>query len=329
MPFNQLILPLLGGYLLITYANCFIYWTSRQSKEHLIFASAFAGAILAIVARAIALLIASTEFGGYLYHFVHDRMNYEGIGTATLALLLGGLLVVWINRAWPAPEAGLWLYGRGVLSQLEGLFFASFNGSVPAEGAVFRSLPVELVLRLGATIPFIGKLFEKQLRKDQRWMVITSFDETAGRANPAPIMVSMKDRKVYVGLLQHAPSMKATGMSHLNLEVLLSGYRDKDDLSVIFTDDYTEIFTQSREDCPGDVEGKSDPNDDINDGQTLPSFKVLPVSEILSASFFDVSIFEKFQQRRAAGTESPPEHDGDLAPPPNLLIRAVRALFGN
>lgn len=327
MPFNQLILPLLGGYLLITYANCFIYWTSRQSKEHLIFASAFAGAILAIVARAIALLIANTEFGGYLYNFVHDRMNYEGIGTATLALLLGGLLVVWINRAWPAPEAGLWLYGRGVLSQLEALFFASFNGSIPAEGAVFRSLPVELFLRLGATIPILGKLFQKQLRKDQRWMVITSFDEGAGRANPAPIMVSMKDRKVYVGLLQHAPSMKATGMSHLNLEVLLSGYRDKDDLSVIFTDDYTAIFAQNQEDCPEDVEDKFNPAEEMNDGQTLPSFKVLPVSEILSASFFDVSIFEKFQKRRAAGTESTRERERDLAPEPHLLRRVFRALF--
>lgn len=290
MPFNQLILPLLGGYLLITYANCFIYWTSRQSKEQLLFASAFAGALLAIAARAIALLMASTDWGMYLYHLLHARVNYEGIGTATLALGMGVMLVAWINRAWPAPEAGLWLYGRGVLSQLEALFFASFNGSIPAESAAFRSLPVELSLRLAASIPLLGIPLRSRLEKRQLWTIITDYDETLKLASPAPIMVTMSDRKVYVGLLQHAPSFKASGMSHLNLEVLLSGYRDKDDLSVHFTDDYTAIFSRELSSDPNVVRNVTDP--------ALPSFKVLPVCAIASASFFDIGIFEKFKSQR-------------------------------
>lgn len=299
MPFNQLILPLLGGYILITYANCFIYWSSRQSKEQLLFASAFAGALLAIIARFLTLLIASTDWGVCLYHLLHDRVPYQGIGTACLSLVLGIVLVLWINRSWPAAEAGRWLYGRGALSQLEALFFASFNGSIPADKAVFRSLPVELALRMLAAIPLLGSPVRSRLAKRKLWKMITPYDEASGKASPAPIMVSMNDRKVYVGLLQHAPSVKASGMSHLNLEVLLSGYRNKDDLSVHFTDDYTVIFAPELE----IDHGSSD------EMPTLPSFKVLPVSEIASASFFDVNVFLRFQSQRRDETDPAQEEE--------------------
>jgi len=289
MPFNQLILPLLGGYLLITYANCFVYWSSRQSKEHLLFASAFAGAVLAILARALTLIAASTEAGAWLHDALHRLVNYEGIGTATLALLLGVALVVWINRSWPAAEAGLWLYGRGALTQLEALFFASFNGSVPADEAIFRSLPVELLLRLTASIPILGRPLRRRMSARQSWRIFTAYDETLKRASPAPLLVTMRDRKVYVGLLQHAPSLTPAGLSHLNLEVLLSGYRDKDDLHVSLTDDYTAIF----------ADGAADAN-------SLPSYKVLPVADIASASFFDVAIFARFQAQRTDAREDDP-----------------------
>lgn len=100
-------------------------------------------------------------------------------------------------------------------------------------------------------------------------------------------MVSMRDRKVYVGLLRQAPSFKATNMSHLNLEVLLGGYRDKDDLSVHFTDDYTAMFTAHHQ--------KNWPLATFEQKPTLPSFKVLPVSEIASASLFDPAALETLQ----------------------------------
>jgi len=281
VPFNQLILPLLGGYILITYANCFIYWSSRQAKEHLLFASAFAGAVLAIFARFCALLLSKTSWGAWLYHALHNLVNYEGIGTAGLALALGLLGTLWINRAWPAPEAALWLYGRGSLTQLEALFYSSFNGSVPADNAVFRALPIELPLRLLASIPFAGRSVRRRLQGRQSWKIVTRFNEALNRANPAPLMVTMRDRKVYVGFLQHFPSLTPSSMSHINLEVLLSGYREKDDLHVELTDNYIAIFT--------------DATDSATD---LPSYKVLPVADIASASFFDVSVFQRFQAQR-------------------------------
>ncbi|WP_139368986.1 hypothetical protein [Xanthomonas campestris] len=280
MPFNQLILPLLGGYLLITYAHCFVYWSSRQSKEQLLFASAFAGALLAIVARIVTLTVASTSWGRWLYEALHSVVNYEGIGTAVFSLALGVTLVIWINSAWPKAEAGLWLYGRGSLTHLEALLYASFTGSAPSEDAVFRSLPVELPVRLFATLPLIGLPVKRRIQARKSWRIFTAYDETINRAAPAPLMVTMKDRKVYVGFLQHSPSLQQASMSHLSFEVLSSGYRDKDDLRVQFTDDYTEIFSSEIQ------------------ATTLPSYKVFPVADIVSANFFDAGIFDKFQRKR-------------------------------
>ncbi|WIH16467.1 hypothetical protein [Xanthomonas graminis] len=118
------------------------------------------------------------------------------------------------------------------------------------------------------------------------WRIFTAYDEAIERAAPAPLMVTMKDRKVYVGFLQHSPSLQQSSMSHLNFEVLSSGYRDKDDLRVQFTDDYTEIFSSE------------------NPITTLPSYKVLPIADIVSADFFDVGVFDKFQRRRIAQEDS-------------------------
>lgn len=287
MPFNQLLLPLLGGYVLVAYANCFIYWSSRQSKEQLLLASAVAGALLALVSRVITLLVASTHWGQDIYRVLHAHVPYDGIGTAALSLALGTLLVFWINRSWSIPEAGRWLYGRGTLTQLEALFFASFNGSVPFDGAVFRSLPAELALRMTAAVPILGYPLRRRLEARRQWRVITHYDDVSRTASPAPIMVSMRDRKVYVGLLRQAPSFKAASMSHLNLEVLLGGYRDKDDLSVHFTDDYTATFAARHQ--------TQWPPATLEQFPTIPSFKVLPVSEIASASLFDPAVLESIQ----------------------------------
>ena len=105
VPFNQLILPLLGGYILVTYTNCAVYWSTRQSKEQLLFASALVGALLAMSARVIALVAGKTSYGQKLYEVIHDVVNYEGIGTAVLALLISLILRFWINKSWPMPEA--------------------------------------------------------------------------------------------------------------------------------------------------------------------------------------------------------------------------------
>lgn len=279
MPFNQLILPLLGGYILVTYTNCAVYWSSRQSKEQLLFASAFVGALLAFTARAITLLMSKCEVGIYLYREVHSFLNYDGIGTAVLALALSVVLRWWINRAWPMSEAGFWLYGKDTLNQFESLLFLSFSGVAPASGVVFRSLPVELLNRSFAVIPFVGRRVQQKLDQEERWRVISSLDES-GKASPIPLLLTMKNRKVYIGFLEKMPSLAFGSMTYINIAVFRSGYRDKDDLHVTFTDDYTAVFETENAKEIG-----------------MPSWKVLPVCDVVSASLFHIDVYNLFQQQ--------------------------------
>lgn len=282
MPFNQLILPLLGGYILVTYTNCAVYWSSRQSREQLLFASAFVGALLAITARVLALIASEFKAGVYLYRLVHSFLNYDGIGTAVLALALSVLLWWWINKSWPTSEAGFWLYGKDTLNQFESLLFLSFSGVAPASGAIFRSLPVELLRRLFAAVPYLGLRMRKKIDEEERWRVVSSVDDDTGKVSPIPLLLTMKDRKVYVGFLEKMPSLAFGGMAYINIVVLRSGYRDKDDLHVTFTDDYTSVFeTESAKEIG------------------MPPWKVLPVGDIVSASLFHVDVYDLFQGQRS------------------------------
>ncbi|HKZ09629.1 MAG TPA: hypothetical protein VJL61_02855 [Rhodanobacteraceae bacterium] len=276
MPFNQLVLPLLGGYLIVIYASCFVYWSSRQSKEHLLFASAFVGAILLLIARCITLIVSNYAWGAWLHKIIHAFVNYQGIGTAVLALILSCILVQWINKAWQISEVGFWLYGRGSFTQLESLLYMSFSGVTPADEAIFRSLPVELGKRLAVSL--MPSRFRQQRASQAAWRVVSHFDENTGKASPIPLLLSMKDRKVYVGILEHAPPLSMLNMAYINIVVMLSGYRNKDDLNVNFTDDYTGVF-----------------NDMSQDDMSLPSCKVVPICDIASVSLFDMAIFDKFQ----------------------------------
>lgn len=42
MPYNQLLLPLIGGYILVNFTHITSYWASRQSREHFLLAAALA-----------------------------------------------------------------------------------------------------------------------------------------------------------------------------------------------------------------------------------------------------------------------------------------------
>lgn len=101
-------------------------------------------------------------------------------------------------------------------------------------------------------------------------------------------MLTMKDRKVYVGYLECLPPLSAMQFTSLNLVVLRSGYRDKDTLRVSLVEDYTDAFR--------------------NSGAGLPAFKVLPVTEITAASFFDANVFREFQPPIQASQKTEAAH---------------------
>jgi len=94
VPFNVLLLPLLGGYIFITQWNRTRFRTKRDTGERLLFHAGLAGVVLLVAAFVIVHLITWLNPG------LHDAWTREVpfpyAGTSLLALLLG--LIGW----WPA-----------------------------------------------------------------------------------------------------------------------------------------------------------------------------------------------------------------------------------
>ena len=125
MPYNLLLLPLLGGYLLVTRSHLFAFRAAKHSGERLIFMAALVALILLVLARVcvlalVALLPTSADWW-------HVLMPWEYSGTAALALLLGCGLPEFINRARPrdvASRRAIQEHGDG----LDRLFFEATQG---------------------------------------------------------------------------------------------------------------------------------------------------------------------------------------------------------
>lgn len=287
MPFNQLLFPLLGGYLLINFTYISSYWASRQSKEQLLLASALAGLAMLIVARTIVVVISWSCFGQELHDLVKSVAPYPGIGTAVLALLLCIGFRYWINIVWPREDAGLWLYDTGTYDALERLLMRSVVRSNPAPLA--HGWPKELTVRLLSSVPLIRRILawksseiEVELDLPEEDMIEVGSESLV---EPALVMLTLRDRKVYVGWVEWLPPMRAGTSAFLQIYPKWSGYRDSDDLSVQATSTYKDIV-------PADGE--------------MPLLKVIPVGDIASASLYDDSAFLQFTNNSEARCASSP-----------------------
>jgi hypothetical protein len=87
MPFNVLLLPLLGGYLFLTHWNYTRFNTKRHSGERLIFHSAAAGVFLLILSFLVVQLIIDDRPD--LYSAWRERVPFAYTGTSFGAFLLG------------------------------------------------------------------------------------------------------------------------------------------------------------------------------------------------------------------------------------------------
>ena len=246
MPFNQLLLPLLGGYVFINHTYLACYWASRHSKEHLIFLSAVAGAFLLVVARALAYVICLSSGGQLLARDVHLAAPYPGIGTATGAFFLGFVFRFWFNRTWTKTRSPLWHYAKGSFSELEELLFKCSNPTEPdryLRRHPWRSLFLGLIAWQEVT------RFAAGLRKRSEDghlptsdMDSQSVDGTDSRVAPLPIMLCMKNRKIYVGYVRFALPLRAESKPFIRIVPAWSGYRDKDTLVANPTEDYDRVI---------------------------------------------------------------------------------------
>jgi hypothetical protein len=96
VPFNVLLLPLLGGYIFITYWNRTRFHVKRYSGERLIFHAALAGVFFLGVSYVVIRILTSTMPA--TYSAWHAQVPVAHSGTAIGALLLG--VSAWIPLNW-------------------------------------------------------------------------------------------------------------------------------------------------------------------------------------------------------------------------------------
>lgn len=102
MPFNLLLLPLLGGFILITRAYRFRYRSVRLDGYRLLIHSSLAGLSLLVCAQLLVVLLRARL--DWIDAAFHQAVHYDGAGVATLAFLLG-LPIAWLSNQFFQRDA--------------------------------------------------------------------------------------------------------------------------------------------------------------------------------------------------------------------------------
>jgi hypothetical protein len=105
MPYNLLLLPLIGGFLFIHIAHYFRFAAQRTDGYRLLFQSAIAGVALSIVGRLTELLIGFTRFGKPLYDAWTIFSPFPFSSTSAISLLLGPVFALGVNLFISKDEA--------------------------------------------------------------------------------------------------------------------------------------------------------------------------------------------------------------------------------
>ncbi len=221
MPFNLLLLPLVGGYYLLVTSRFTKYIHQRIDRQRLIFNSVLVGIAL------IFLSVVITQTVGYL-------------------------LPAWTEGIKQAVPLQLPYTGTAVLSLL-----------------------------FGIVLPHLSNLFIDKTRALSRSIKLTG-DELEQLIDGAFLDASlvsftMKNGKVYVGWPVSLP--RPSRDSYLSVLPLFSGYRNAEQ-DITFTTEYWDVYQQRQE------EGE----ENMYRGFLL----VLATGEIVSASLFDLGVYDRF-----------------------------------
>jgi hypothetical protein len=97
MPYNLLLLPLLGGFLFFFTAHLFRFGAQRLEGYKLLFQSAIAGVVLSFFARLIVLAAAATPAGGWLESRWFAFSPFAFSATSALSMILGPIAALVLN----------------------------------------------------------------------------------------------------------------------------------------------------------------------------------------------------------------------------------------
>jgi len=265
VPFNLLLMPLIAGYLFLAKTHLFAYATSLLEKEQLLLRASIAGLIFAICSRLCCCALAQTSYGLLGASALWHLAPFPFIGTALGALVIS-LLFRWIvNFLVPLNVAGDWLYQSGQLNQLESLLLRSAMG-VPSAFAVSKLQLISVQSR-----EMFGAIFSL----GPRWLdriKEARFDSPFGYADPEPVMLTMKDGKVYVGFISQLPPVTGKDFLYFRLTPIWSGYRDDKTKEVVQVTSYAKAIERS---------------DDLS-----RLVKVLACTDVANANLFEEKLFD-------------------------------------
>lgn len=102
MPWNLLLLPLLGGFLFLRFCYYYNIRLQRYENYRLVFEAAACGVGMAILGRLTAWVLHWTEAGAYFQRFCRELAPWDYFGTSLLAFVWGPSLAMLVN--WRVEE---------------------------------------------------------------------------------------------------------------------------------------------------------------------------------------------------------------------------------
>lgn len=248
MPFNLLLLPLIGGYFWVKRSDRLQLIAVRADRTRYLMLIAEYGLYLLVVARIVTFSSEQfyTEWGNWMFAKWCELMPFPHSHTAFLALVLGAV----------APVADRWM-ARRRLRKLRDATGGS-AGAVSLEAEAHR-----------ADIGAHGSRLEQ------------FFQAAVDRAETLDVMLTPGSRKVYMGIIEDPPRFTPDGDKYVGIVPTKSGYRDPENLELRITNDYRTAW-QSVMDRPID-EATEEEIEEWSDQLRV----YVPLREIVSASFFD------------------------------------------
>ncbi len=233
MPYNLLLLPLLGGFLFFHLTHYFRFGAQRLDGYRLLLQTAIAGTCLATLARLINIVFELVLGPGVLDSAWAIFSPFPFSGTSALALLLGPALAFVWNL----------FVGKEEAKEIE----------IGKHGNAFT----QLLLRAQK---------EKQL-----------------------LSVSLDNNKWYVGWVTESPNLDPQEL-YFRLLPYRSGYRDRDNLTTVYTTFYDGAL-----------------NETTLDKQDLVI--TLPLKDVKTANLFSEDLYnDYFSEPAEANDDSKPSH---------------------
>jgi len=232
MPWNLLILPLVGGYYILTRSYFFKYKQQRLDRQRLVFESILIAVLLAILAYTLRLLA--------LFFIPIDYLQFHEYLPLKLPFLGTSLLSLTISVAF---------------SEIGNAFFD-------------REKNIKRAIKL------VGNEFELILK--------SSFSDSQ------LIQITLKNEKVYIGWVKELPIPSIS--NYIRIIPAISGYRNEERKTILNTH-YLNVYSEYIQE--GRITNIKELNVDL----------IISNIEIISVSYFDLEMYEKFNKLKSTQTD--------------------------